>query len=158
MRNLLHRLKARVLSIGDWFIGEVGSDEQAWQRRSEKAERTFELTAIRELSPVEAKQADMLLSHVEQIKAATEPRYDYLEPIGPKRVEELTVDERWQLFESDPLGAVLPGQPAKDNPHFADVHSSMELSKPVAEDLELTRGWEIGQLARFAQMAGKAER
>jgi hypothetical protein len=163
MRNLFSRLKTRLAALGDWLVGEVGvsedgEDQKVWRRRSRRAERTFELVAIRELSPVEARQADELHQHLAAIRTVKEPVYDYLEPIGPKRVEDLTVDERWQLFEQDPLAADLPGAPAKDNVLFAEVHAALSLSKPVAVDLELTRGWEIGQLRQLAQMAGKAER
>jgi hypothetical protein len=146
MRNLFSRLST-------WW-----HEQSRAERHRRRMERTLALP-LRELSPVEAAEVARIGEAVIAMRTGefplVSPRFDYLEPIGPKRVGELTVDERWQLFEADPLGAVLPGQPAKDNVLFAEVHAALPLSKPVAEDLELTRGWEIGQLARFAQMGGK---
>jgi hypothetical protein len=154
MRHLLSRLRDGLL---DFLTGAgVQRESVRAEKRRAEAQLRFQLEGLKELSPVDAREVAETLAVWRS--APPEPRYDYVEPIGPKRLEELTVDERWQVFEADPLAAVLPGAPAKDNPAFAEVHASLPLSKAVAEDLELTRGWEIGQLPKLAQMAGKAER
>jgi hypothetical protein len=74
--------------------------------------------------------------------------YVYAEPIGPKLP---TVDEQFAAFEADPLGAALPGAPAKSNPHFAEVLSGSDLPAQLVDDLERTGSWSRGFLAALAR-------
>lgn len=64
--------------------------------------------------------------------------YRYDEPIGPQPP---TVDERFAAFTADPLGAALPGAPAKDNTLYADLLGEHPLSEPVRADLESVTGY-----------------
>ncbi len=129
------------------------------ERHRRKVQRALALP-LKELSPVEAADVARIGEAIHAWRTGEIPIvlaevvderpgiYIYPEPIGPKKP---TVDELFAAFELDPLTAELPGAPAKDNPHFAEVMRTVELSAPVAADLERTGSWDRGFLAALAR-------
>jgi hypothetical protein len=129
------------------------------ERHRRKVQRTLALP-LKELSPVEAADWDHLAEGIEMIRTGEFPVvevvdefkpgiYVHPEPIGPRLP---TVDEQFAAFEADPLGAELPGAPAKDNAWFAETIADMPLlARPLVEDLEKTGSWSRGYLAKLAR-------
>jgi hypothetical protein len=163
LRRFLARAQAAVLSGLEWLTTVEFSKEGEghWRRMSAHAEQQFELAAIKELSPVEAADVQALTEDLVVIRTGEFPIvvaevveefkpgiYVHDEPIGPKLP---TVDEQFAAFEADPLGAELPGAPAKDNAWFAETLAEVELPAPLVEDLEKTGSWSRGYLAALAR-------
>lgn len=130
------------------------------ERHRRKVERELALP-LRELSPAEARDYAPLAEGIEMWRSGEMPIvvaevvdefrpgiYVYDEPIGPKLP---TVDERFAAFHLDPLGAELPGAPAKDNAWFAETLAEVELPAPLVDDLEKTGSWSRGYLAALAR-------
>lgn len=125
--------------------------------RAERHRRKVERELWSPLPPVPAAEVaefDRLAEGIEKWKTGEFPAVETVmapEPIGPQPP---TVDDRYALFAADPLGAELPGEPAKDNRFYADLlneHGPV-LSEQTRSDLENVTGyWTASQLKELIE-------
>ena len=131
------------MRLRDWL-----NREERHRRKAEQARRRGRHDT---LSPAEAAEVFEMSELVHQIRTGEFPLIEAViapEPIGPAQP---TVDDEYALFAKDPLTAPLPGRPARDQALFAEVLNSSELHPSLVDDLNTTRSWDAGYLAKLAR-------
>jgi hypothetical protein len=133
------------------------------ERHRRQQERYLALP-LKELSPVDAAEVARIGEAIHAWKTGEVPIvaevddefkpgiYTHDEPIGPRPP---TVDERYAAFQLDPLGAELPGAPARDNVLFTEQigrhRAEKLLAHEVLHDLENTGPIDASFLAKLAR-------
>lgn len=116
---------------------------RSWSK-AERHRRKVERELWSPLPPVPAAEEaefDRLAEGIEAWKTGEFPQIETViapEPIGPQLP---TIDDQYAAFEADPLGAALPGAPAKHNNFYRDLLAEQAISDEVRRDLESVTGY-----------------
>lgn len=150
------------MRLREWF-GSVLQAATRQERHRRRAERDRlapppPLTAAEAAEVFEAGQFVQAIKTGELPIVVLDPErpgiFVYPEPIGPQPP---TVDDRWRLFNAEPLTAELPGDPAKDSPfyrHVLDEHAP-SLDPVVLANLEDKTGyWRVEDFAALRPGGG----